>query len=180
MSAQTLARIAHELTQVVEQLQHGDNDTSERDDEPTALVLTTIIPGPPKGQGSLSLWRGPDGKERAKHPEQTVMHRNLAISCLRDAWGNRAALAGAVAVRCEFRVPRPKDHWGTGRNAGTLKTWAPSWVTVPTDVDKMLRLVCDALTIAGVVRDDAQVSLIRGQKTYCEGAGETLVEVYEL
>lgn len=146
-------------------------------------VLTVEIPGKPAGQGSLSLWRGRDGKERAKHPEGTVKHRNLMIGMLRDSWG-LPALQGPVAVACAFEVARPLAHFGTGRNADVLKDSAPPrWVITPTDVDKMLRLVCDALTIAGVIRDDAQVALIRGTKEYAatrDAVGRTEVRVWAL
>jgi Holliday junction resolvase RusA-like endonuclease len=162
--------------------------------EPEVVV---VIPGKPRGQGSLSLWRAPDGTERAKNPPETIQHRNLVVGMLNEAWTEknlkltqdsfmfqapkRAPLTGGVGVHILARFPRPKSHFGTGRNAGRLKDWAPRWVTTPTDGDKIARLVNDALTIAGVVGDDAQVSLLRVEKVYADaGPGETEVRVYAL
>ena len=34
-------------------------------------------------------------------------------------------LAGAVLCRITFRMPRPKGHYGTGRNAGQVRNGAP-------------------------------------------------------
>lgn len=144
-------------------------------------AMRAVIPGKPRGQGSMALWRGDDGKERAKYGDETINARNLAVSILRGAWGDRPPLAGAVGVRITARFPRPKSHFGTGRNAGVLKDWAPHWVIVPTDGDKIARLVNDALTIAGVVADDAIVALLRVEKVYADsGPGETRVEVFDL
>lgn len=61
-----------------------------------------------------------------------------------------------VMLHLIFTMPRPKSHYGTGRNSETLKASAPSWPTVKPDLTKMLRAVEDALK--GVVwKDDSQV-----------------------
>lgn len=46
-----------------------------------------------------------------------------------------------------------------GATPGRLKESAPSYPVTPghKDADTMIRPVCDALTIAGVIKDDAQV-----------------------
>jgi len=63
---------------------------------------------------------------------------------------------GAMTLDLTFARPRPKGHYGTGRNAGKLKDWAPEYpITIP-DGSKLGRAVEDALT--GVIwKDDAQV-----------------------
>lgn len=143
------------------------------------MMFAAVIPGDPKGQGSLTLWRSPDGTERAKHPPATVLHRNNAIATLRSEWGGRDPLTGPVQVGLEFMFTRPKSHYGTGRNANRVKDSAPSRQTSYPDIDKAVRLVCDALVIAGVLRDDSQVAQVSAQKRY--GArGMTVVEVMEL
>lgn len=65
--------------------------------------------------------------------------------------------AGPVQVAITFYLPRPKAHFGTGKNAGKLKPSAPTWHTKKPDVDKLERAVYDALTKAGIYKDDAQV-----------------------
>lgn len=68
----------------------------------------------------------------------------------------REPFAGAVTLAMTFYFPRPKGHFGTGKNAGILKASAPKRHTVKPDLDKIVRAVKDGMT--GVVyRDDAQV-----------------------
>ena len=146
-------------------------------DEPALLCVT--VPGKPRPQGSLTLWTGADGKEHAKYSNDVVAHRNLIVGSLRDQWGDRPALTGAVMLRCEFRFVRPKSHYGTGRNAGRLKSWAPEWMAGMPDTDKLIRAVGDACTVASVVRDDCQITVVRAGKIWAERE-ETVIEVWAL
>lgn len=146
---------------------------------PPDMVLE--IPGKPRTQGSLTLWRGGDGKERAKHDAHTMNHRNLVVGLARQAWGQRAPLPGDVAVHIVATFARPAAHYGTGRNAQVLKPGAPARPTnrAAGDVDKVARLVLDGLDVAGVYGDDAQVAVLRVEKEYGPTEG-TLVKVYAL
>ena len=68
----------------------------------------------------------------------------------------RPLLAGPVSLHLQFYFARPKAHYGTGKNASTLKQSAPLRHTQTPDVDKLVRCLGDALT--GIVyRDDRQV-----------------------
>lgn len=67
-----------------------------------------------------------------------------------------ALLDGPLYLAVTFRRPRPKGHYGTGRNAGKLKPSAPRFPTTRPDTVKLVRAVEDALT--GVVwKDDSQI-----------------------
>ena len=78
-------------------------------------------------------------------------------------------LDGPLLLEVTFWLPRPKSHFGTGRNAEKLKPSAPRFPTVKPDATKLLRAVEDALT--GIVwRDDAQVCVQTVTKTYGEPA----------
>jgi crossover junction endodeoxyribonuclease RusA len=148
--------------------------------EVDAPALVVSIPGKPRTQGSMTLWRdAATGGERAKYAPETVAHRNLAVGLFRDAWAGAAPLTGAVAVRIVAVFARPKSHYGTGRNAGVLKDWAPEHYTSAPDGDKIARLVLDALTIAGVYADDGLVAVHRVDKVYGDRPA-TLVEVWAL
>ena len=63
----------------------------------------------------------------------------------------------AVAVTLDFCMPRPKAHFGTGRNASLLRAGAPVEPIGKPDLDKLTRAVLDALTGVAWV-DDAQVT----------------------
>lgn len=65
-----------------------------------------------------------------------------------------------------FFFPRPKSHYGTGRNADVLKPSAPEYHSSPPDVDKLVRAVGDALTMSGVIADDRKFVEILATKKY--------------
>ncbi|HOL32595.1 MAG TPA: RusA family crossover junction endodeoxyribonuclease [Anaerohalosphaeraceae bacterium] len=61
-----------------------------------------------------------------------------------------------LQVDLGFYMPRPKGHYGTGKNANRLKPTAPLLHTSKPDIDNLRKLVMDAMT--GVFwRDDALV-----------------------
>lgn len=64
---------------------------------------------------------------------------------------------GPLQVDLSFYFDRPAYHFGSGRNARTLKPGAPTYVSVFPDIDKLIRAVLDAFTKAGVYADDARV-----------------------
>lgn len=84
-----------------------------------------------------------------------------------DQWD--AGYDQPVHISIEFRFRRPQSHWGTGRNATTLKDNAPRFVTSRGcgDVDKLCRSTFDALTAAGVVHDDSMFVRVVATKVYC-------------
>ena len=76
---------------------------------------------------------------------------------------------GPLAVTVEFRLPRPRGDFGTGRNAGVLKPSAPIWHVKRPDADKLVRAVGDALT--GLVwADDSQIVAWHTYKRYATAA----------
>jgi Holliday junction resolvase RusA-like endonuclease len=84
-----------------------------------------------------------------------------------------------IVVDVAFYMPRPKGHYGTGRNAGQIKASAPAFPTVKPDVDKLARAVLDALKTAGIYRDDAQVVDMYPRKRYAmSGSAGARVHVW--
>lgn len=116
--------------------------------------------GLPQQQGSKNPWGGEANKKLAPwrgHVTQTVG----------EAWGDAPLLLGPVEMRVTFAFPRPKGHYGSGRNASVLKPNAPMYKTSAPDLDKLVRAIGDALT-ARVFRDDAQVAVWVVRKVYDE------------
>ena len=75
--------------------------------------------------------------------------------------------SGPVSVTVMFFLPRPRGHYGTGRNADKLRDSAPAAPAVKPDIDKLARSVLDALT--GIVfHDDSQVVTLTAHKVYAE------------
>lgn len=71
-------------------------------------------------------------------------------------------------VECEmcFYTPRPQSHYGSGRNSKRVKPSAPEYPGTRPDVLKLARSVEDALTQAGVWRDDALIVTERLAKRF--------------
>ena len=82
-------------------------------------------------------------------------------------------LDGPFGVELTFYMPRPKGHYGTGKNVHTLKESSPDHHTSKPDADKLLRCVLDALTSV-VWNDDSQVceiSVFKKYETVSRGTG---------
>lgn len=150
---------------------------------PVAEVTITVH-GTPAPQGSK---RGfvvgkraivvDDNKPRLRTWRQDVKDAALA------QWATM--LHGPVEVYVAFWLPRPKGHYGTGRNAGRLR---PGSLTEKPakkpDLDKLLRSTFDGLKEAGIYKDDAQVIIVQATKQYCPagqppGAHVHVREVWE-
>ena len=115
-----------------------------------------------------------ESSKRVQPWRQDVKH--AALAALPEGY---EAPTGPVAIRVHFTLPRPRSHYGTGRNAATIKPGAPEFHSSRPDVDKLLRSTLDALTAAGVMRDDSQVACLEGIKWYggTPGARITVMEV---
>lgn len=85
---------------------------------------------------------------------------------------------GPLLVEMTFFMPRPRNHYRTGRNAGNLKLSAPNYPDRRPDVLKLARAVEDACT--GIVwTDDARIVDESLKKFYGEPA-RVMVWVYQL
>lgn len=130
-------------------------------------TLAVRLPGVPRPQGSLKIITNPrTGRAFAKNSDTTASHRNLLVGQLVGYWAGNQPLKCPVSVSLEFYFARPKSHYRTGRFEDELKASAPELHDKMPDVDKLVRLMLDALTIAGVVKDDSQVFAVRGEKRW--------------
>jgi Holliday junction resolvase RusA-like endonuclease len=78
---------------------------------------------------------------------------------------NLPLIDGPISINLTFVMPRPKAHFGTGRNAGGLKTSAPKYHTKKPDIDNLVKFVFDCLN--GIVWvDDAQIITLFARKIY--------------
>jgi Holliday junction resolvase RusA-like endonuclease len=99
--------------------------------------------------------------------------REGRLSAWRDAiaWTARSVYKGDVldsllVMSLVFYKPRPKNHYGTGRNAEVLKDSAPAAPGTKPDTGKLARAVEDALS--GVIyADDALLVDTYHSKRYC-------------
>ncbi len=80
-------------------------------------------------------------------------------------------IEGPVMISLAFKMPRLKGHFGSGKNAGALKSSAPTYHVSKPDCDKLQRCVWDALT--GIAwKDDSQVAIVtHASKKYSDKPG---------
>jgi Holliday junction resolvase RusA-like endonuclease len=136
------------------------------------IVIT--VHGQPAPQGSkraFAIRKGgiPTGRvaviesshDRVKSWRQAVIDAALGLE--RQTW----PLEGPLRLGIVFALPRPKGHYGSGKNAGKIRDSAPRFPIGMPDLSKLLRSTEDALTDAGIWRDDAQVvAYSRLEKVY--------------
>lgn len=87
--------------------------------------------------------------------KHTKSWRNGVADAARQAYSG-PLLIGAVYLEITFYAPRPQGHFGSGRNAGSVRGSAPKHKITKPDTVKLTRAIEDALS--GVLwKDDSQV-----------------------
>lgn len=123
------------------------------------VLLAVHVVGTPKPQGSKRAFYNPkagraqivDANKRPLKDWRT----DVVVGCQRAMDDTPLLLLGPLAVRLVFALPRPAS--------------APRsrlWPAVKPDIDKLARAVLDAMTDAGVWKDDAQVVDLHPSKHY--------------
>jgi len=130
--------------------------------------LTIFVPGLPVAQPrprAVSF----RGHARMYSPGTSNEWKACVIHALRAVVADAGSFPAGVPIRCDltFYLPRPKGHFGSGKNLHTIKPSAPKRPTGKPDRDNLDKAVCDAITAAGVWRDDSQVTDGRIRKRYC-------------
>jgi len=91
------------------------------------------------------------------------------------AWSG-GPIVGPVEMNVSYLMPRPKNHYRTGKHAGSLKPDAPRMHTSKPDRDNLEKALKDALK--GICwLDDSQVCDGRSQKLYALEAETPGVQV---
>jgi Holliday junction resolvase RusA-like endonuclease len=140
--------------------------------------VTIDVRGLPRPQGSLQVLRSPSGHVATRYPPRTYAWRAQVQQAVVQL--DAEPFTGPVSVRMGFEFPRLLSHYGTGANAGKVKASAPTYPAVMPDLDKLVRCVCDAITDAGLWKDDAQVCALWAAKRYATTPPGVLITVMEL
>jgi crossover junction endodeoxyribonuclease RusA len=121
-------------------------------------AVTFDIPGKPASQGS-KRWIGKRMIEETNRsrPYRALVTDRAILAAEQSAWERIEDMPVAVIILIMKR--RPKHHYIAGNPARPLRGNVPLTAApgVP-DVDKAARLILDALTDAGMWRDDRLVS----------------------
>lgn len=74
---------------------------------------------------------------------------------------------GPIELYMTFFMPRPKSHYGTGKNEGKLKKSAPLYHTSKPDIDNLIKFPLDVLNEVAW-EDDRQIIYIQAVKRYSD------------
>lgn len=127
-------------------------------------VMFTVLGHPEPGGSKRGIPIG-DHVQVVDANKKVMPWRALVAGAAQEAMHEAEPMRGALGLVVTFYLQRPQGHYGTGRNAGTVKAQAPRAPTVRPDVTKLIRAVEDACTSI-VWRDDAQVVLQVARKRY--------------
>ena len=140
-----------------------------------AAVAWGIRPVPLYGNGGKVIG------SRIALGRDSAQERQIKEWMERISWAAREVyrgqpVEGPVAVEITDFRKRPDSQYGTGRNAGKLKEWAPRYPQTTPDLGKTARLIEDAMT--GVVyADDSQIIEERLVKLYAPYGTQPRIEV---
>jgi Holliday junction resolvase RusA-like endonuclease len=119
-----------------------------------SVQIQFFVPGIPAPGGSKKAFVVAGRARIVEDSKRNADWRaSVALAASREI---EAPLEGPLELTLTFVMPRTKGHYGSGKNAGKLKTSAPIWHTTKPDRTKLMRSTEDALT--GIAwRDDTQV-----------------------
>ena len=121
--------------------------------------ITLTIPGIPIAKKRHRMANG-----RSYSP-QTEEERAVQWEIKRQLGPGFELLKGPLLISVNSFFPRPKGHYGTGRNAEKLKPSAPGPELITLDCDNIAKFYLDCMN--GIVfRDDRQVVSLRVSKQY--------------
>ncbi|NTU49544.1 MAG: RusA family crossover junction endodeoxyribonuclease [Desulfobulbaceae bacterium] len=126
------------------------------------LPITFFVPGEPKAlKRHRTFGRVQVDPSKSDKADFLVVSRQHCPEC---------PLTGPLYLHIDFYFPRPKSHYGTGKNSGKLKPTAPLYHIARPDADNLTKFVCDALN--GVFwGDDAQIAQVQATKKYVSDVG---------
>ena len=128
------------------------------------LVRVEGIPAPQGSKRYVGNGRMIESSKKLKPWREKVRHDANVAAMEAGLW---KPIAGPVALRLDFILPRPKY----------LKNKPTPPATKRPDWDKLSRAICDSLTDARIWVDDAQVVVAQVTKRIAEPGEEPGVEI---
>jgi Holliday junction resolvase RusA-like endonuclease len=144
------------------------------------VEYTFTVPGIPAPQGSKVRTRyGVREDNPATRPWRTAVAWEASALRARiddnEQYDATFPLLGPLSLWVVFFFPRPKNHYGSGKNSDVLKPSAPIFHTSKPDGDKLTRAIGDSLT-GVLVRDDSQFCDVRAVKLYGEPRAVIMID----
>ena len=119
--------------------------------------------GVPKGQPRPRAFYRPGRGVRCFDPGTAEGWKSEVAAAARGCLP-AAPLDGPLRVELCFYIPRPKDHYRSGKHADDLRDSAPKHHVSTPDLDNLAKAVMDCMTRLGFWRDDSQVTTVTAYK----------------
>ena len=86
--------------------------------------------------------------------------------------------AGDIMIKLMFTMPRPKNHYRTGKFKHLLKDNVPEYHSYIPDLDNMVKMVCDIIQGKDrMICDDSQICMLQAEKVWgFTGKTEVVIE----
>jgi crossover junction endodeoxyribonuclease RusA len=147
-------------------------------------TLRIDVRGLPRPQGSMlahpTRTKAGGNGVALRYPPGVIVWRAQVQQAIATALVGEEQFTGAVTLHLGFDLPRPQDHFGTGRNSTQVKASSPRFPLKAPDLDKLIRAICDAATDAGAWHDDAQVVTILAHKRFSSSQPGVLIRIQEV
>ena len=130
--------------------------------------ISVFVCGIPVGQPRPRARRA--GKRIIMYDPKTAHKWRETVAMVAGAAIKRQ-LEGPLDVSLVFFFPRPKSHYGTGKNSDVLKASAPTYHTQKPDIDNVCKSTLDAMNDV-VYGDDKQVVKLLAEKRWAHQPGQ--------
>lgn len=131
------------------------------------ITLEVFVPGKPEPQGSSRAFRHGNRVVITSANPKLKSWRAKMTEALREEAERRniSDYSGAAAMLVTFVLPRPASHL---TSKGELTKSAPEAHLSKPDLDKLVRAVGDAISDAGIWRDDSVLMSLQAAKYYSD------------
>jgi Holliday junction resolvase RusA-like endonuclease len=125
------------------------------------MKIEITIPGEPKTQQRHRTFKR--GTFTGTYDPSEKDKKNFLVLCM----GNKPdrPIDSPINMELKFYSGRPKNHYGTGKNANVLKQNAPYFNISRPDIDNLQKFVMDSLNSI-FYRDDSLICLLSSVKLY--------------
>jgi len=135
--------------------------------------MKIVIPGKPIAKKRPRFARR--GKYVCTYNDQEKEEERIKLHIIGQSKGKK--FKGPVAVSILFLMPRPKNHFGTGRNKDKLKETAPFFCATKPDIDNLEKMVFDCINQL-LWTDDARVVESHCTKIYSDKP-MTIIDIWQ-
>ena len=143
------------------------------------MKTTFFIAGTPKPQARPRFARR--GKFVTTY-SQTTDWKKVCIKNAKEIFACVGMYENAIRVDLAFYFQRPKSHYRTGKFSHLLRDDAPKYHVKKPDKDNLEKCVTDAMTDAGLIKDDCIIIVGETAKSYVredekEGCSVSISEI---